>query len=69
MNGNQYEGEFNQGRVEGQGVYKWVDGSTYHGQWLNGQKDDYGIWTSADRRESYVGMWQENKANGKGTYM
>ena len=32
-NGNQYLGDFDQGRVTGRGIYSWVSGESYEGGW------------------------------------
>jgi 1-phosphatidylinositol-4-phosphate 5-kinase len=36
-NGNQYIGNWKDGKRSGQGSYYWTDGSEYIGQWENGQ--------------------------------
>lgn len=42
------------GKVNGKGVYNWVNGDNYDGEWKDGQKHGYGVWknTEGDR---YIG--------------
>lgn len=46
--------------MNGQGVYKWVDGKVYEGNWRNGKREGYGILTYADGRK-YEGEHVEDK--------
>jgi len=32
-----YEGEFKDGKYDGQGTYTWPDGRKYVGEWLDGE--------------------------------
>ncbi len=36
-NGDMYEGNFKDGRYDGQGTYTWSDGKKYVGEWKNGE--------------------------------
>ena len=45
-NGNKYEGEWKDGKKNGQGTLTTPDGSKYVGGWKNGEKYGQGTWTS-----------------------
>ena len=34
--GNEYTGEYKQGKMNGHGVFKWKDGDEYNGNWVDG---------------------------------
>lgn len=51
--------------MNGKGVYKWEDGRTYEGEYLNDKKHGYGEYTWADGRK-YIGQWAEGKQHGLG---
>lgn len=51
--------------MEGKGIFKWPDGRTYNGDYLNDQKHGYGEFTWPDGRY-YKGYWKEGKQHGKG---
>ena len=36
-NGDQYEGDFKDGKISGKGVYLWKNGSTYEGLFDDGE--------------------------------
>ena len=46
--------------MEGKGIFKWPDGRTYNGDYLNDQKHGYGEFTWPDGRY-YKGYWKEGK--------
>ena len=48
-----YEGEFKDGKYDGQGTYTWSDGRKYVGEWLDGKQNGHGTVTSPDGK--YVG--------------
>lgn len=54
------------GEITGKGVKKWIDGKTYEGEWLCGEMNGKGIWTSADGKEQYDGNFVMNKRSGSG---
>ncbi len=67
-NGNFYVGSFKSGKVEGKGVYTWVQtDEVYDGEWQQGQRHGYGIWKS-NRGDSYIGEWKHGKADGYGVH-
>ena len=57
MSGSVYEGELENGKAEGKGVFRWADGSQYEGRWKDNMRDGSGtmIWANGD---SYTGDWK-----------
>ena len=51
--------------MHGQGVYQWVDGRRYVGQYRNDKKEGFGVYYWLDGRR-YEGEWQDGKRNGPG---
>ena len=51
--------------MHGQGVYKWLDGRIYTGNYLNDKKDGFGVYKWADGR-AYLGNWKNGKQHGEG---
>ena len=66
-NGDQYVGEFKDGKRHGQGTYTYVSGATYVGEFKNGRKHGKGTMTYA-YGDQYVGEWKDDKFHGQGTY-
>ncbi len=60
-------GQRKQGELNGYAVYKWVDGRSYHGQWVDGNRRGYGMmkWPNKDE---YHGQWKGHNMNGEGVY-
>ena len=64
--GNVYEGSFLDDKYHGDnGVYKWVDGDEYVGQWKDGERNGLGIYNQADGVTSYS-MYDNGNASGEG---
>jgi hypothetical protein len=38
-NGNRYEGDFAKNKPDGKGIYAWVNGEVYEGEWKIGLKE------------------------------
>ena len=36
-NGETYDGQFSEDKIQGYGVYKWTDGRKYTGKWKQGK--------------------------------
>ncbi len=62
-----YEGEWLNGRREGNGIQIWADGSRYVGEWRNNKACGRGTLYHADG-DVYEGEWLNDKASGFGTY-
>lgn len=58
-----YEGQFFKGMPEGNGTYKWANGSRYEGAWKNGIREGEGKYISGDT--VVTGYWKANRYQGK----
>lgn len=58
-----YTGQFVEGRIEGEGESKWVDGREYQGHYRNGKEDGEGKFKFANGN-IYIGKFKEGKMNG-----
>ena len=64
--GDFYEGEWQNGKPDGQGKVTFKDGTGYyHGSLKNGQAHGDGVLANTSGYK-YVGEWQNDKRNGKG---
>ena len=63
--GNIYEGNFVNGKFEGQGTLRYKNGDVYIGQFSNNVRNGKGTIKYANRL-IYDGNWVEGKKNGKG---
>lgn len=66
-NGSIYEGQWVDGRKQGQGKQMQPDGSVYTGEWRDNQMHGKGRmrWDNGD---SYDGTWSDGHMHGKGVY-
>ena len=63
-----YEGEINRdGEKHGTGIYRWMDGSTYDGEYADDLRHGFGrfLWING---ESYKGNYLKDERTGKGIY-
>ena len=63
-----YEGEINRdGEKHGSGIYRWLDGSTYDGEYADDLRHGTGrfLWVNG---ESYKGDYLKDERTGKGIY-
>ena len=65
--GEEYVGEFRDGKPNGQGTHTYSDGRKYIGEWRNGNFNGQGIFTYTHWGE-YVGEFRDSKPHGRGTY-
>jgi hypothetical protein len=59
-NGARYEGEFKDGKPNGQGVKTWSDGARYEGEHKDGEPNGQGVKTWSDGVR-YEGEWKDGK--------
>jgi hypothetical protein len=69
-NGNNYVGEFKDGKVHGQGTLTYVNGAKYVGEYKDGMMHGQGTLTFAFgefKGDKFVGEWKDNNKL-RGTY-
>lgn len=66
-NGDCYEGDFRQNRLEGHGKYILSDGTVYEGEFKSNCMHGYGICVFADGSR-YEGEYSENRITGIGVF-
>jgi hypothetical protein len=59
---DRYEGNFFKGLPEGEGTYKWANGSNYEGEWKNGMRNGKGKLVSRD--SVVAGFWKGDRYQG-----
>ena len=64
-NGDYYNGEFSEGRKNGNGVIKYKNQTRYEGTFKNDRHDGYGKLIQLDG-EIFEGEWKNGKINGNG---
>ena len=62
--GSWYEGEFRNGKIDGNGTFHWANGDSYTGSFLNGKKHGQGTYTWAIGH--YEGSFANDRMNGNG---
>ena len=66
-NGDRYEGQWADGKLNGAGRYIWANGDVYDGNWKDNLKNGHGVKTWADGSFS-DGNYKDNLKNGNGRY-
>jgi len=64
----EYEGEWKDDKMDGEGRYTFTSGAEYVGSWQQGKMHGYGRMVYADGT-SYEGTWANNLMHGEGTYV
>ena len=65
-NGDRFEGNFENGQINGYGRYSWTDGNVYQGDFKDGKQSGMGTAFYADKCNVYEGEWKNGKRNGHG---
>ncbi len=60
-NGDSYQGNFIDGRKEGNGVYTWANGDIYEGTFIKNVKHGKGIFRPADSLNFLQCQWQNDR--------
>jgi hypothetical protein len=66
-NDKKYVGEFQDGKLNGQGTYTYPNGSKYVGEFKDDKFSGQGTYTNASG-DKYVGEFKDYKFNGQGTF-
>ena len=65
--GNFYEGEYQNNKFNGRGIYKFKNGDIYDGYFKDGMRHGHGIYTWGNNKAKYDGEWKNGKRHGEGT--
>jgi hypothetical protein len=57
---DQYNGEWKNDAMDGQGTYDFGTGAQYEGEWMENTMNGEGKYCWADKA-SYTGQWRQNK--------
>jgi hypothetical protein len=63
----EYEGDWEEDLMHGQGSYRYTSGAVYTGQWSHGKQQGHGKMQYADG-SGYEGLWESNLMHGEGVY-
>ena len=64
-------GEYNYGKANGYGQYKWANGNTYSGIFHEGMKQGKGVWKKSavdENTNMYEGEYLEDMKHGQGEF-
>ncbi|MFZ9955185.1 MAG: hypothetical protein ACO3E1_03590 [Flavobacteriales bacterium] len=66
-NGDQYDGQWLNGKPHGPGTYLFVSGDKYIGSFFQGKRSGFGtyIWIKGGK---YAGNWKDDKRDGYGKF-
>ena len=67
INGDIYDGDWNNNIINGRGVMIYINGDKYDGEWKNGKREGKGVLTYAIG-DVYEGDWKQDKFNGLGAF-
>lgn len=66
-NGDKFEGQWVDDKMQGQGTYTYAKGGSYSGLWAGGKKQGFGVFTYLNGDE-YEGSFQNDHMNGHGSF-
>lgn len=59
--GRTYEGDFKNGKKDGEGTFEWTNGDRYIGSWRTDQRHGVGIYASKKDGTKKQGEWVNGK--------
>ena len=59
--GRNYNGQFKDGKEDGEGTFKWQNGNTYIGKFKDGKMSGYAIYLNMEEYTKRHGEWKEGK--------
>lgn len=59
--GRKYEGDFKNGKKDGEGTFEWPNGIRYIGSWKSGKQHGIGILYNSKDGSKKQGEWQAGK--------
>ena len=62
----QFDGHYVNDQFQGKGLAIYRDGSSYHGQWIKGERYGAGTLKYPDGRVKYDGNWKDDLFSGQG---
>ena len=65
--GATYVGDWSDDRMSGSGTMTWTNGARYHGGYLQGLREGWGVFRFADGA-TYEGYWRADRMEGHGRY-
>lgn len=68
-NGDNYKGDWKNGKKHGQGTYIWADGRKYTGAWENDYRNGQGHWIYPEKGHEYKGEWKNGFFHGHGVFI
>ena len=66
--GEQFAGEWKDGKQHGKGTHTQADGSQYVGEYKDGKKHGKGTFTEIRYGVKYEGKWKNGRRHGKGIF-
>lgn len=64
-----YEGQWKYGLPGGIGIRQYATGDRYVGNWVDGQRNGYGIMIWLQERQVYKGQWENGLPHGSGKHI
>ena len=66
--GERFTGEWRNDKRTGKGIYQWVSGDWYQGDFVDNEMHGKGMYVWADGAK-YIGDWQHDERTGQGNYI
>ncbi|CAF4567542.1 unnamed protein product, partial [Didymodactylos carnosus] len=66
-NGDRYDGEWKDGKINGHGIKVWKNGAKYEGDFVDEERQGQGTMTWPDGK-TFSGKWIKDKASGANSH-